>query len=144
MGFAEILARVTWLLLSERRITYRRLKREFDLDDGALDDVRHELIQIKGCAVDEDGEFLVWAGTAESVSSALSSSVASSTGPLPPLRESEPVAQRRPSPAATALIAEFSTTAMPSSDAERRPLSAALLTRRRKERKSARVASQSG
>ena len=48
MGFAEILARVTWLLLSERRVTYRRLKREFDLDgDVSLMNGRDETRAVK-------------------------------------------------------------------------------------------------
>ena len=69
MNFSTVLAKVTWLLLCERKVTYRRIKREFGLDSGALEDVRHELIQIKRCAVDDDGEFLVWAGTADNLAS---------------------------------------------------------------------------
>ncbi len=64
MKFNQILAGVTWLVLSEHKVTYGRIKREFSLDEQALDDVRHELIQIKRCVIDVDGEFLVWAGTA--------------------------------------------------------------------------------
>ncbi|MGA8758569.1 MAG: adenylate/guanylate cyclase domain-containing protein, partial [Stellaceae bacterium] len=47
----------------ERRVSYRRLKKEFGLDDETLDDVRHELI-VKRLAVDEGGQGLVFVGAA--------------------------------------------------------------------------------
>jgi class 3 adenylate cyclase/predicted ATPase len=126
--FDKVLAGVTWLLLSERKVTYRRIKREFALDNDALEDVRHELIQIKRCAVDLDGEFLVWTGTAESVSTAPSASDLSSVEPLTPVRETAPAEQvRSPAPATspaetTPPKSELSAATTPSSDAERRPL----------------------
>jgi predicted ATPase/class 3 adenylate cyclase len=46
----------------ERRVTYRALKREFDLDDAFLEDLREELIVAKRLAIDEDGKVLVWTG----------------------------------------------------------------------------------
>jgi hypothetical protein len=60
--FSKVLAEVTWLLLCERRLTYRRIRREYNLDVAALEDLRHELIQVKRCAADQGGEFLTWAG----------------------------------------------------------------------------------
>ena len=47
----------------EKRVSYRRLKKEFGLDDETLDDVRHELI-LKRLAVDEDGQGLAFVGAA--------------------------------------------------------------------------------
>ena len=47
----------------ERRVSYRRLKKEFGLDDETLDDVRHELI-VKRLAVDEGGQGLALVGAA--------------------------------------------------------------------------------
>lgn len=129
MKFSNVLARVAWLLLSERRVTYRRIKREFHLNSSALEDVRHELIRIKRCAVDQDGEFLVWAGTAEHGSSMSPASDPSTIEPLTPIRETKSAVQVRnlapvKSPAETAPppTAEPSTASAPSSDAERRPL----------------------
>ena len=114
--FSTILAQVAWLLLCERAVTYRRIVREFDLDGAALEDVRHELIQIKRCAVDRDGEFLVWAGTTVDV---VSMSYA-------PLHEALPAVRRcalTQSPAEVGLPPLAETVApLPSSDAERRPL----------------------
>jgi class 3 adenylate cyclase/predicted ATPase len=49
------------LLQREGRITYRALKRGFELDDAALEDLRRELI-FRRLARDEAGEGLVWIG----------------------------------------------------------------------------------
>jgi class 3 adenylate cyclase len=43
-------------------VTYRALKRQFDLDDSALDDLTEELIYGQRLAADEDGRVLVWTG----------------------------------------------------------------------------------
>jgi class 3 adenylate cyclase len=122
--FVNALARVTWLLLTERVVSYRRIKREFNLDSSVLEDIRHELIQVKGWAVDEDGDYLVWAAIAESVPSASSSRALSPTAPLRPVREAK--AAVRPeggAPAETPVeIAAPPPVEPVTSDAERRPL----------------------
>jgi class 3 adenylate cyclase/tetratricopeptide (TPR) repeat protein len=51
------------VLCLEKRVSYRRLKKEFGLDDETIEDVRHELI-VKRLAVDEGGQGLAFAGTA--------------------------------------------------------------------------------
>src|SRR5437867_3488532 len=43
-------------------MTYRALKREFDLSDEDLDILRDELIEARALAVDKDGKMLVWVG----------------------------------------------------------------------------------
>jgi len=50
-------------LYLEKRVSYRRLKKEFGLDDETIDDVRHELI-VKRLAVDEGGQGLTFVGAA--------------------------------------------------------------------------------
>jgi predicted ATPase/class 3 adenylate cyclase len=62
MTFDEALSQVKDLLQREQRVSYRGLKRRFDLDDEYLEDLKEELIGAKRLAVDEDGRFLVWAG----------------------------------------------------------------------------------
>jgi hypothetical protein len=42
--FSQTLTFVIGLLYLEKRVSYRRLRKEFGLDDETLDDVRHELI----------------------------------------------------------------------------------------------------
>src|SRR5215468_5662020 len=63
MTFKEVLAQVIDWLQQDKRITYRALKRQFDLDDEYLEDLKAELIQAKQLAIDEEGVVLVWAGT---------------------------------------------------------------------------------
>ncbi|SRR5213594_1320196 len=51
MTFKEVLAQVIDWLQQDKRITYRALKRQFDLDDAYLEDLKAELIQAKQLAV---------------------------------------------------------------------------------------------
>jgi class 3 adenylate cyclase/energy-coupling factor transporter ATP-binding protein EcfA2 len=62
MTFEELLDQAIGLLQRRGRLTYRALKRQFDLDDDYLADLKAELIQGQRLAVDEDGEVLVWTG----------------------------------------------------------------------------------
>jgi class 3 adenylate cyclase len=64
MTFDEILAQVLDLLQRQGRVSYRALKRRFDLDDAYLEDLKAEIIKAQRLAIDEDGEVLVWAGAA--------------------------------------------------------------------------------
>ncbi len=64
MTFDEILSQVQDLLQREQRVSYRGLKRRFDVDDEYLEDLKEELIGARRLAVDEDGRFLVWTGAA--------------------------------------------------------------------------------
>ena len=45
MTFKDVLAQVIDWLQQDKRITYRALKRQFDLDDEYLEDLKSELIQ---------------------------------------------------------------------------------------------------
>src|SRR5919108_3307106 len=62
MTFDDVLTQVLDLLQREGRVSYRALKRRFDLDDDYLEDVKAEIIQAKRLAIDEDGVVLVWVG----------------------------------------------------------------------------------
>jgi len=64
MTFDEVLDQVRELLQSKGRVTYRSLKRRFELDDEYLEDLKGELIRAEGVATDEDGDVLVWTGGA--------------------------------------------------------------------------------
>ena len=46
-------------------MTYSTLKRQFQLDDAALEDVKNELIEGQRLAVDGRGNVLVWTGEAD-------------------------------------------------------------------------------
>ena len=60
MTFDELLTQVIELLQREGRVSYRALKRRFDLDDEYIEDLKAELIHAKKRASDEDGTVIVW------------------------------------------------------------------------------------
>src|SRR5215471_3022761 len=62
MTFEEILDQAIAMLQRRGRLTYSTLKRQFQLDDAALDDLKNELIEGQRLAVDEQGNVLVWTG----------------------------------------------------------------------------------
>ena len=68
MSFIEVLAQVRELLQSKGRISYRALKRQFDLDDEYLEDLKVELIEVDELAIDKDDKMLVWKGDGETTS----------------------------------------------------------------------------
>src|SRR5215471_16927030 len=62
MTFEEILDQAIAMLQRRGRLTYGALKRQFQLDDAYLEDLKAELIEGRRLAVDEDGRVLVWTG----------------------------------------------------------------------------------
>jgi class 3 adenylate cyclase/predicted ATPase len=64
MTFEEILDHAMAMLQRRGRVAYRTLKRQFNLDDDALEDLKTEIIKAQRLAVDEDGEVLIWTGEA--------------------------------------------------------------------------------
>src|SRR5262249_18174947 len=62
MTFEEILDQAMAMLQRRGRLTYGTLKRQFQLDDEALEDLKNELIEGQRLAVDEQGKVLVWTG----------------------------------------------------------------------------------
>jgi class 3 adenylate cyclase/tetratricopeptide (TPR) repeat protein len=82
MTFEEILDQAMAMLQRRGRLTYSTLKRQFQLDDAALEDLKNELIYGQRLAVNEEERVLVWRG--EPVSAP-----PPTTGP-PSARASEP------------------------------------------------------
>ena len=97
MTFDEVLGKIQELLQREQRVSYRGLKRRFDLDDEYLEDLKEELIGAKRLAADEDGRFLVWTGEhggqGELQAPSLVNGQYQSSGPTP-LTPEHPVAGR--------------------------------------------------
>jgi class 3 adenylate cyclase/tetratricopeptide (TPR) repeat protein len=60
--FEEILDHAIAMLQRRGRLTYGTLKRQFQLDDAALEDLKNELIEGQRLAADERGNVLVWTG----------------------------------------------------------------------------------
>jgi class 3 adenylate cyclase len=68
MTFEEILDQAIAMLQRRGRLTYGALKRQFQLDDAYLEDLKAELIEGQRLAVEEDGRVLVWTGAEISAS----------------------------------------------------------------------------
>src|SRR6266568_245847 len=86
MDFYTLLDQVVDLLQRRRRVSYRALKRQFNVDDDYLEDLKAELIKGQRLAVDEDGEVLVWIGGTDVPPTTTPRDVQSTLpGPLPPL-----------------------------------------------------------
>jgi class 3 adenylate cyclase/tetratricopeptide (TPR) repeat protein len=62
MTFEEIVDQAIAMLQRRDRVAYRTLKRQFQLDDEAIEDLKTEIIKAQRLAVDEDGDVLVWTG----------------------------------------------------------------------------------
>jgi class 3 adenylate cyclase len=62
VDFVAVVDQVIALLRQRGRVAYRTLKRQFQLDDEAIEDLKIELIDSQRLAVDEQGTVLVWTG----------------------------------------------------------------------------------
>ena len=62
MTFEEIVDQALAMLQRRGRVAYRTLKRQFTLEEDALEDLKTELIDAQRIAADEDGNVLVWTG----------------------------------------------------------------------------------
>jgi hypothetical protein len=63
MNFEDILDQAMVILQRRGRVSYRMLRRQLNLDEDALEDLKTELIKAQRVAVDKDDEVLVWTGT---------------------------------------------------------------------------------
>ena len=62
MIFEKVLDHATAMLQLRGRVTYHALKRQFDLDDDYLEDLKAEFIEAQQVAIDQGGTVLVWTG----------------------------------------------------------------------------------
>jgi hypothetical protein len=62
MRFSELVDQAVEFLRQRERVSYRALKREFELDDETLEDLKAELVDARRIARDEDGKVLAWVG----------------------------------------------------------------------------------
>jgi hypothetical protein len=83
MEYDAILTQVLALLQQEQRLSYRVLKRRFQLDDDLLEDLEEDLIYAKQLATDEDRRVLVWTGGTAAYATPGASAAVGATEPLP-------------------------------------------------------------
>jgi predicted ATPase/class 3 adenylate cyclase len=65
MTFDEILDQAIAILQRRGRVTYRTLKRQFQLDDEAWEDLKEALLYSHSEVVNDEGRGLIWTGKAE-------------------------------------------------------------------------------
>ena len=83
MTFEEILDQAIAMLQRRGRVSYRALKRQFDLDEAYVEDVKLELIEVHRVAVDQDNTMLVWMGeTASGAAPATAPALVQAPAPL--------------------------------------------------------------
>ena len=92
MTFEESLNQAMALLQRQSRVSYRALKRQFDLDEAYVEDLKLELIEVHQVAVDQDNTMLVWTGgvAAPSPAAAEAVSVQARTPDAAPLTYTPP------------------------------------------------------
>src|SRR6266705_2322252 len=83
MTFEEILDQAIAMLQRRGRLTYNTLKRQFQLDDAALDDLKEQLLYAHPQVVDDAGRGLVWNGETD-VSPTTTPPASPSAPPGPP------------------------------------------------------------
>src|SRR5262249_1682905 len=79
MTFEEVLDQAIAMLQRRGRLTYGTLKRQFQFDDAALDDLKNEPIEGQRLAVGEWGNVLAWTGAAALPAASMSSSTLAPT-----------------------------------------------------------------
>jgi TOMM system kinase/cyclase fusion protein len=94
MDFYSVVDQAIALLRQRGRVTYRALKRQFDLDDDVLEDLKAELITAQRLAVDEQDAVLVWVGET-GTPPALQEDVPPLPGESPAPEHRPPEAERR-------------------------------------------------
>jgi class 3 adenylate cyclase/predicted ATPase len=101
MTFEEILDQAIAMLQRRGRLTYGALKRQFQLDDAYLEDLKAELIEGQRLAADEDGRVLVWTGGASTPPESVVSPPPHQEEPLaaPHTRVTSPAVEPRPAEA---------------------------------------------
>jgi predicted ATPase/class 3 adenylate cyclase len=82
MDFYTMLDQAIAVLRQRQRVTYRALKRQFALDDDALEDLKAELLYAYPQVRDDAGQGLVWTGDAAPTPAAPSSASPPQPAPL--------------------------------------------------------------
>jgi len=97
VDFVTVVDQALALLRQRGRVAYRTLKRHFQLDDEALEDLKVELIDSQRLAIDEQGTVLVWTGAtaAPPAPAALPAPAAAPLGYTPPYLAEKILTSRR-------------------------------------------------
>jgi len=98
MDFYEVLDQVIDLLKQRRRMTYRALKRQCNLDDDFIEDLKEEISYVHESTVEADDRGFTWRGETEATP--VTTSQLNQPEPQTVVEQSQPV-QETSTPAAT-------------------------------------------
>ena len=126
MKFSEIVDQARALLQRTGKLTYRVLKREFALDDEALEDLKEQFIKAEEVAVDKDGKMLVWVDKSSLASSvqSLESKTMNLPDARPPTLDPRPITYTPPHLAERIRAEQAALEARGSSEGERKTITA--------------------
>src|SRR5438309_7852906 len=98
MDFVAVVDQVIALMRQRGHVAYRTLKRQFQLDDETLENLKIELIDSQRVATDEQGTELVWTGEAASspAPAATSAPASAPLGYTPPYLAQKILTSRSP------------------------------------------------
>ena len=65
MTFEEIVDRAIDMIQRRGQVSYRMIKRQFDLDDAVFEDLKDEILYSRPQIVDDEGRGFAWMGGAE-------------------------------------------------------------------------------
>jgi class 3 adenylate cyclase/predicted ATPase len=84
VNFDEMLEQILALVQRQGRVSYRAIKRRFDVDDDYLADLREEILFTHPHIREEEGRGLVWTGNAETPPAPLPPSSPPASSPVTP------------------------------------------------------------
>ena len=104
MDLYEVADQIVKLLQQRGKLTYRVLKRQFELDDDVLEDLKEEILYTQPEVIDDEGKGLIWTG--ETAASPATTSQLKQHAPIveptepahvetPPVEPRAPEAERR-------------------------------------------------
>jgi hypothetical protein len=105
VDFVAVVDQVIALLRQRGCMSYRTLKRQFQLDDEAIEDLKIELIDSQRLATDEQGIVLVWT-SAGAIPPAAPAGLSGTVGARPPLAYTPPYLAEKILTSRTALEGE--------------------------------------
>ena len=97
MTFEEIVDQAIEMVRRRGQVSYRMIKRQFDLDDDVLEDLKEELLYAQPQVMDDEGKGLIWTG--DTNAAPVTTSQSHPPEPQPVVEQAQP-AQATSSPVA--------------------------------------------
>src|SRR5262245_17305608 len=97
MTFDDILAQIIDLLKRQGRVSYRAIRRRFDIDDDYIEDLKEEILYVHP-VIDDEGRGLIWTGDTVSGQAVVSQPAQSTPQPVVQAQPATQVALLSPAP----------------------------------------------